>query len=102
MTTSDPSDQTKPWPSSKKIVRNIYKEFFSQGDLEKAMGNHTSEMMDRERACVPKLQLDFLDTVALPAYELLKVLFPETSLGYESVDEGRYCWAALDDVWVSS
>lgn len=39
MTASDLSDQTKDFHHSKAIAENIYKEFFSQGDLEKQMGN---------------------------------------------------------------
>src|SRR5689334_2238981 len=69
MTASDLSDQSKDYSNSKKIAENIYKEFFSQGDLEKQMGNRPIEMMDRERACVPKIQLEFMDTVALPVFE---------------------------------
>lgn len=57
MTACDLSDQSKPWSCSKEIARLVYKEFFSQGDLEKAMGHSPSEMMDRERACIPQLQI---------------------------------------------
>ena len=46
----------------------IYQEFFSQGDLEKALGESPLEMMDRERACVPDLQISFLDNIAIPVY----------------------------------
>lgn len=46
----------------------IYQEFFSQGDLEKALGKNPLEMMDRERACVPELQISFLDNIAYPVY----------------------------------
>ncbi|KAJ8280411.1 hypothetical protein GJAV_G00054240 [Gymnothorax javanicus] len=49
MTSCDLSDQTKGWKTTRKIAELIYKEFFSQGDLEKAMGNRPSEMMDREK-----------------------------------------------------
>jgi cGMP-dependent 3',5'-cyclic phosphodiesterase len=69
MNAADLSDQTKRWPLSKAVAANIYTEFFSQGDLEKAMGNRPQLMMDRERACVPQLQLDFFDTVALPIFQ---------------------------------
>ena len=48
----------------------IYQEFFSQGDLEKALGESPLEMMDRERACVPDLQISFLDNIAIPVYRL--------------------------------
>ena len=38
---------------------------------EKHMGITPSEMMDRDRACIPKLQIDFLDAIALPVYRQL-------------------------------
>ena len=46
----------------------MYKEFFSQGDLEKAMGKRPLDMMDRERACIPDLQIDFLDHICVPLF----------------------------------
>ena len=49
MTASDLSDQSKDFTHSKAIAQNIYREFFSQGDLEKQMGNRPMEMMDRDR-----------------------------------------------------
>lgn len=33
------------------------------------MGNMPLEMMDREKAFIPELQLQFLDDVAIPVYE---------------------------------
>ncbi|CAD5221214.1 unnamed protein product [Bursaphelenchus xylophilus] len=98
MTASDLSDQSKDFRNSKAIAENIYKEFFSQGDLEKQMGNRPLEMMDRERACVPKIQLDFMDTVALPVFEYLGKLLPETMITYESFKHNRSCWAELDHI----
>lgn len=45
-------------------------------------------MMDRERACIPKLQIDFLDAIALPVYRyelkaLGKLAFQVNSLSLE-------------------
>ncbi|VDK64108.1 unnamed protein product [Onchocerca ochengi] len=116
MTSADLSDQTKDFRNSKEIAENIYKEFFSQGDLEKQMGNCPLEMMDRDRACVPKLQLEFMDTVAVPVFEqVLKIFFqkeilyrmdkkylsqllPESKNTYESMLFNRKCWLALDEI----
>ena len=47
----------------------IYNEFFAQGDLEKAMGVNPMEMMDRDKARVPELQVEFLHHVVLPVFE---------------------------------
>ncbi|KAJ0063404.1 hypothetical protein NL108_002740, partial [Boleophthalmus pectinirostris] len=68
MTSCDLSDQTKGWKTTRKIAELIYKEFFSQGDLEKAMGNRPSEMMDREKAYIPELQISFMEHIAMPIY----------------------------------
>ncbi|VDP13464.1 unnamed protein product [Onchocerca flexuosa] len=95
MTSADLSDQTKDFRNSKEIAENIYKEFFSQGDLEKQMGNCPLEMMDRDRACVPKLQLEFMDTIAVPVFEQL---LPESKSTYESMLFNRKCWLALDEI----
>ena len=73
MTSADLSDQTKEWINAKKSARLVYSEFFTQGDLEKAMGNKPVESMDREKAFIPSLQIQFIDHIVLPVYKLLKV-----------------------------
>ncbi|XP_033743136.1 cGMP-dependent 3',5'-cyclic phosphodiesterase-like isoform X2 [Pecten maximus] len=92
MTASDLSDQTKPWDATKHIAALIYKEFFSQGDMEKSMGREPIEMMDRERARIPDLQIGFLDHIALPVYKVLSELFPEANCVRVAVDDNRRHW----------
>lgn len=36
---------------------------------EKAMGNRPSEMMDREKAYIPELQISFMEHIAMPIYK---------------------------------
>ena len=57
----------------KQCAKLVYTEFFTQGDLEKAMGNKPVESMDREKAFIPSLQIQFIDHIVLPVYKLLKV-----------------------------
>ncbi|KAM9320559.1 LOW QUALITY PROTEIN: cGMP-dependent 3',5'-cyclic phosphodiesterase [Gastrophryne carolinensis] len=92
MTSCDLSDQTKGWKTTRKIAELIYKEFFSQGDLEKAMGNRPSEMMDREKAYIPELQISFMEHIAMPIYKLLKELLPRSAELYEIVASNRVKW----------
>lgn len=92
MTASDLSDQTKNWEGTRRTADLIYTEFFSQGDKEKHMGITPSEMMDRDRACIPKLQIDFLDAIALPVYRLLSSLLPETQVVLDTVLTNREKW----------
>lgn len=58
----------KDWANTRLIAQQIYAEFFKQGDLEKAMGKEPVLMMDREQANIPKLQIEFLNNICLPAY----------------------------------
>lgn len=99
MTSCDISDQTKDWRSTRKIADLVYKEFFSQGDLEKAMGNSPNVMMDREKAFVPALQLQFLDDIVLPVFEVIAGLFPVTAAEpLEAVKRNHATWRRAQDV----
>ncbi|KHN78341.1 Flotillin-2 [Toxocara canis] len=98
MTAADLSDQSKDFKNSKAIAENIYKEFFSQGDLEKQMGNRPLEMMDRDRACVPKIQLEFMDTVALPVFDYVSRILPDVKGTYNAILLNRRCWQVLDQI----
>ncbi|KYO25631.1 cGMP-dependent 3',5'-cyclic phosphodiesterase isoform B [Alligator mississippiensis] len=95
MTSCDLSDQTKGWKTTRKIAELIYKEFFSQGDLEKAMGNRPMEMMDREKAYIPELQISFMEHIAMPIYKLLRDLFPRATELYERVASNREQWTKV-------
>ncbi|KAL0973490.1 hypothetical protein UPYG_G00204670 [Umbra pygmaea] len=95
MTSCDLSDQTKGWKTTRKIAELIYKEFFSQGDLEKAMGNRPSEMMDREKAYIPELQISFMEHIAMPIYKLLSELLPGATELYERVATNRVQWTKV-------
>jgi len=77
MTSSDLSDQTKSWGTTKNTAKNIYDEFFDQGDREKNLGLKPLPSMDRERAVVSDVQISFMDNIATPVYSLLSTIFPE-------------------------
>lgn len=98
VTCCDLSDQTKDWRSSKKIAELIYSEFFSQGDLEKAMGVKPSEMMDREKACIPELQINFIQTIVKPVFDLLGEMFPEAKETADAVDHNKLYWERVSDI----
>ncbi|GAB6033257.1 cGMP-dependent 3',5'-cyclic phosphodiesterase [Chamberlinius hualienensis] len=99
MTACDVSDQTKDWRCSKKIAELVYKEFFSQGDLEKAMGNRPSEMMDREKACIPELQISFINHIVLPVFEILSSIFPAAKTLLQAVTLNKMFWQRMGDVY---
>ncbi|XP_071847542.1 cGMP-dependent 3',5'-cyclic phosphodiesterase-like isoform X2 [Apostichopus japonicus] len=95
MTSSDLSDQTKNWMTTKKIAELIYREFFTQGDLEKAMGLETPEMFDREKAFIPELQINFLEHIAQPVFLILHDIFPKARPLVEAVQCNKSMWTKL-------
>ncbi|XP_078683498.1 cGMP-dependent 3',5'-cyclic phosphodiesterase-like isoform X5 [Branchiostoma floridae x Branchiostoma belcheri] len=92
MTSCDLSDQTKGWGTTKKIAELIYQEFFRQGDLEKSMGYRPHEMMDREKAFIPDLQISFLENIAMPLYRILGDLLPGSECVFQAVKANRDTW----------
>lgn len=96
MTACDLSDQAKSFANSKTIAELIYREFFSQGDMEKGIGRAPVEMMDRDKAVIPDLQVGFLDSIALPVYRILAKLFPTTSEVLQAAEHNREMWSRLN------
>lgn len=58
------------------------------------MGLAPNEMMDRQKACIPELQIEFIATVVRPTFEILANLFPETQYFLEVIDNNRKNWEA--------
>ncbi|CAK9804566.1 cGMP-dependent 3',5'-cyclic phosphodiesterase [Anthophora plagiata] len=99
MTCCDLSDQTKQWKVSKKTAEHIYDEFFSQGDLEKSMGSCPIEMMDRERASIPDLQVQFITNIVLPLFINLSALFPMVQPLVDVLKENRALWEISKNIF---
>ncbi|XP_059616189.1 cGMP-dependent 3',5'-cyclic phosphodiesterase-like isoform X2 [Phlebotomus argentipes] len=95
MTCCDLSDQVKPWPTTQFVAELVYAEFFAQGDLEKEMGLSPKEMMDRQKACIPELQIEFITTVVRPTFEILAHIFPEITPCLDTIDDNRRNWVML-------
>ncbi|XP_042563020.1 cGMP-dependent 3',5'-cyclic phosphodiesterase-like, partial [Clupea harengus] len=95
MSSSDLSDQTKDWKTNRRVAELIYREFFSQGDREKAMGNTPSDMMDREKAYIPDLQIGFMEHIVMPIFKLLKDLFPGSAELHGTVSSNHSRWTHI-------
>ncbi|XP_078052695.1 cGMP-dependent 3',5'-cyclic phosphodiesterase isoform X2 [Augochlora pura] len=102
MTCCDLSDQTKHWTVSKKTAECIYEEFFSQGDLEKSMGLCPTEMMDRERASIPDLQVQFISNIVIPLFTNLATLFPMLQPLVHVLKENRDLWEVSKAIFQKS
>ena len=70
-------------------------------DLEKEMGVQPMPMMDRDLACVPQVQVDFMEKVALPVYETLAKIFPD-SCGevLKRVVLNKQRWICINKSWI--
>lgn len=55
-------------------------------------------MMDREKAVVPQIQLEFTDNVAMKVFNCISKLLPELSITYETLKLNRACWEALNAI----
>ncbi|PNF17627.1 cGMP-dependent 3',5'-cyclic phosphodiesterase [Cryptotermes secundus] len=96
MTACDLSDQTKHWSVARQTADLIYKEFFTQGDMEKTMGSSPVESMDRDKAYIPSLQIQFLDNIVIPLYGLISELFPEAECLVKAAKLNREGWTTAD------
>jgi cGMP-dependent 3',5'-cyclic phosphodiesterase len=93
----DLNDQIKTWTTVYRVAELVYTEFFTQGDLEKQMGMSPNLMFDRKKANVPALQIEFLDAVVKPTYEIFVQIFPETSQFLETITENRQHWVEIKE-----
>lgn len=59
------------------------------------MGLRPDIMNDRQKACIPRLQIEFLDSVVSPTFQILAQIFPETSEFLTQIDQNRHQWAQL-------
>jgi len=95
MTACDLSDSTKDWQTTTSTSELVYQEFFSQGDLEKRMGNVPAVTNDRDKACLPELQINFMVHIAEPAYKLMAQFFPGYSPVYENFMRNLQWWRVV-------
>ena len=98
MTSADLSDQTKDWSNARHSAKLVYSEFFTQGDLEKAMGNKPQDNMDREKAFIPGDQINFIDHIVMPVYRMLKDLDSSTEMAYQAVARNKNYWLSMKNI----
>jgi len=73
---ADIAHPAKPWDIELKWSRLIFKEFFNQGDKEKALKLPVSFLCDRDITSVPKSQIGFLKNIIMPSFSVVVSLLP--------------------------
>ena len=65
----------------------LFKEFYSQGDIEKSLGIEVASFMDREVSSPPQAQKGFISYIVQPLYKSLAKHCPSI---YEDVFSARF------------
>ncbi|KAK7012019.1 cGMP-specific 3p 5p-cyclic phosphodiesterase, partial [Biomphalaria glabrata] len=99
MTACDVAAITKPWKIQKEIAQLVTAEFFEQGDIEKTqLGEKPIPMMDREKKDeLPKMQVDFIDFICAPVYELFAKVSESLKPLNEGCQENRQHWKDMSN-----
>lgn len=99
ITGCDLSAITKPWEVQRMVAEKIASEFFMQGDLERAQYGHAPmAMMDRsKRDELPKMQVQFIDSVCMGVYESLEKANPLFRPLLDGCLSNRRNWSNLSE-----
>jgi len=73
---ADVSNPMMSWEYCNKWTERVTKEFFDQGDRERAAGLPISPGFDREAVCIPQSQVNFYEFVIAPLVCVLVRIFP--------------------------
>lgn len=93
MTVCDLCGSAKPWPIHLVSVKNVYEEFYFQGDKEKQMGLCPIPIMDRtKKGEVPQTQVGFLKGIVKPCYSILTSLLPVLEDTIPKIDFNIASW----------
>ena len=61
-------------------MQRVFREFFHQGDRERALGLAVTPFMDRPNASIPKAQLGFLKYLCQPLFGAIEGVIPAASV----------------------
>jgi cAMP-specific phosphodiesterase 4/high affinity cAMP-specific and IBMX-insensitive 3',5'-cyclic phosphodiesterase 8 len=74
---ADVSSSARPWFTSRMWVGRIMDELFEQGDFERRIGKGPIKaMMNREIACIYKIQISFIDVIVRPLFVHMHIVCP--------------------------
>ncbi|XP_064220323.1 cAMP and cAMP-inhibited cGMP 3',5'-cyclic phosphodiesterase 10A-like [Aotus nancymaae] len=108
MTACDLCSVTKLWPVTKLMAKDIYAEFWAEGDEMKKLGIQPIPMMDRDKKDeVPQGQLEFYNAVAIPCYTTLTQILPPTEPLLKACRDNLSQWEKVirgeeTATWISS
>ena len=76
----------------------MFKEFFFQGEQEKALGLPVTPFMDRPNASIPKAQLGFLKYLCLPLFQGICPAIPALTVATDHMNDNIAMLTELDEM----
>ncbi|KAI4456409.1 cyclic nucleotide phosphodiesterase [Holotrichia oblita] len=96
MTMCDLSGQCKPFQIAKRLVYNLYVEFYAQGDREKELGLASLSLNDRTKAYFqPEDQILFLNILVLPVADVIRSILENCDSLYTMAEYLKADWEEL-------
>ncbi|CAG9785792.1 unnamed protein product [Diatraea saccharalis] len=72
----------------------VLTEFFKQGDLEKSRGDLPPTIMDRDKCVIPELEIQFLQSICVPLFEILGNILPKAAPSVRIIENHIERWDA--------
>lgn len=92
---ADLAGTTKPWPLCSEWCKRLLLEFFNQGDRESEAGLEVGPLHDRNKTNIAKSQVNFINFIALPLWEVWDQLVGGESEPLKLLKQNRDSWQRL-------
>ena len=87
---ADLGNPTKPQELYRRWTRQVFAEFFKQGDKERELGLQISPNCDRNKVSINESQIGFLDFIVRPVWETLAdLVHSDVQEMLDKIDENR-------------
>lgn len=86
---ADIGNASRPYSICKEWTFRVLREFFAQGDKERALGLEISLLCDRKATNIGKSQIGFIDFVVFPYFESLTKILPQMSYCIEELKANK-------------
>ncbi|KAH8052312.1 3',5'-cyclic-nucleotide phosphodiesterase [Aureococcus anophagefferens] len=83
---ADISNQARPWKVANRWNEAVYKEFYHEGDLDRAAGRNVAPLFDRRSNMIPTSTVGFIGYVVAPLYEIYVAIMKRCAMMDEQVD----------------
>ena len=83
---ADIGNPTREFNVAKEWAQQLFKEFFGQGDKERALGLEISMLCDRKTTNFPKSQIGFLNFLIVPYFKTMGSVVPKIGDSLEIVN----------------